>query len=195
MRVTVCIPTIPVRGTLLTRAVQSVVAQSRPAAAISIAADLDRQGAGPTRTRAIEAATTDWVALLDDDDELYPQHLERLCAHAVETGADLVFPWFDTQPAGGDPFIDEQGRPTHEGRPWDPAAPHMFPVTVLARRDLLLTVGGFGPPQDPDGWCSGEDWHTWLELAAVGATIVHLPERTWVWHHDSANTSGMPNRW
>jgi hypothetical protein len=40
-----------------------------------------------------------------------------------------------------------------------------------------------------------EDWTMWLDLAASGATFLHVPHRTWRWHHDSGNTSGRPERW
>ena len=33
-----------------------------------------------------------------------------------------------------------------------------------------------------------------LELNRRGK-IVHAPMRTWLWHHDSKNTSGRPDRW
>ena len=174
-------PTIPPRAQLLRRALTSVEAQIYPATKIEVAVDVDKNGAAVTRNRALFAAQTKWVAFLDDDDEMYPQHLERLVAHQLETDADVVWPWFDVI-GGSDPF------PIHFGRQWDPERPHSFPVTTLVRRQLAVKVGGF-----PDGeW---EDWNFWLRLNEAGAKFAHLPERTWAYHHDSYNTSGRPDRW
>lgn len=180
--VTVVVPTIPIRGALLARAVESVMAQTWKPGAISIAVDLNHKGHGPTRTRATMAATTEWICYLDDDDELLPQHLERLITCQRETQADLIYPWFHVQ-GGEDPW------PERFGRPWDSANPNMIvPVTVLVRRQLVLDAGGFDAELDSDGRC-------WRAVAASGAKIVHHPEKTWIWHHDSGNTSGMPSRW
>jgi hypothetical protein len=98
-----------------------------------------------------------------------------------------VFPWFDVE-GGTDPF------PIHEGRVYDPQAPHSFPITTLVRRSLAYAVGGF-PPGVTGEEATGEDWQFWIRLRDVGAAIVHLPERTWTWHHDSNNTAGLASRW
>jgi len=167
---------------MLARAIESVLSQTVPAAALSVAVDLGRQGAAMTRQQALDAVSTEWTAFLDDDDELLPQHLERLLACAEQTGADYVYPWFDVV-GGTDPF------PQHEGRPFDPARPVATTITVLVRTELAKRVGfsNSGP------W--GEDHQFTLGCIQAGARIVHLPERTWRWHHHSKNTSGCPDRW
>lgn len=187
--VTVVIPSIPPRRELLRRALDSVWAQSAPPAAVSVAIDYKHAGAAVTRNRALAGATTEWVAFLDDDDELYPHHLERLMTHAMVTGADVVWPWFDVI-GGTDPF------PMHEGREFDPTEPHAFPITALVRRELAVGVDGFPLERDPhNGHGGGEDWLFWLKLAEIDAKFAHLPERTWCWHHDSGNTGGLGSRW
>lgn len=165
-------------------------AQSLPAAAISIAYDHERQGAAVTRNRTVYGAQTEWVAFLDDDDEFYPFHLEKLRECAEDTCADVVYPWFDVR-GGTDPF------PMHEGRQWDPNDPHIIPITTLVRRSVVIQAGGFRPPRadDQERTVANEDWHFWLEVSRLGAEIVHLPERTWRWHHDTGNTAGLPTRW
>jgi len=185
--VTLVIPTIPPRTNLLHRAITSACQQARPFSDIHIAVDLDREGAGVVRTRGMRTVQTRWTAFLDDDDELLPQHLDVLIRNAEATGADVVFPWF-TVAGGTDPF------PQFFGKPFDPELPHMFPITVLARTELINATAGFREdPEYTDG--NGEDWIMWLELVQMGAKIVHVPERTWIWHHDSGNTSGLPTRW
>lgn len=174
---------------MLHRAINSVVVQSYPVSAISIAIDHARLGAAATRNKTLLSAGTEWLAFLDDDDWLYHDHLEKLVERQIQTGADVVFPWFDTDPSGCDPFP-----PAFESREYDPNEPHMFPITTLVRRDLAYAVGGF-PPGVPGEEAAGEDWQFWLLLRDRGAKFAHVNERTWCWSHHGENTSGLPSRW
>lgn len=183
-----CIPTIPPRARLLARALSSVERQTYQPVAIEVAVDVNREGAAATRNRALFAAKTKWVAFLDDDDVLYPDHLEKLVAHQIATNADVVWPWFNVV-GGGDPF------PAFYGRQWDKGQPHSFPITTLVRRIKAIKVGGFPVCDAVSGRCAGEDYPFWCAMSQAGARFAHLRERTWDYHHDSANTSGMPNRW
>lgn len=197
--VTVVIPTIPPRRSMLERAVRSVTRQQHPAAGIVISNDLHRRGAAVNRDAGLHAVRTPLVAFLDDDDEMYPHHLAALMEAQRVTGADLVYPWFDVGSGGTDPF------PLLEGVPWDNENPHQVPITFLARTELLTDLGGFSyawdptqgedPGTDPDGNRAGEDYRMILRVVAAGGIIHHHPERTWLWHHHSANTSGLPSRW
>lgn len=191
--ITVAIPSIPPRAKMLTRALESVAAQRHPADAVSIAYDVDREGAARTRDRAVAAVLTPWTAFLDDDDEFYSTHLQALRMHQETTGADLVYPWFNVI-GGTDPF------PHWEGVPFEPDPLRQVPITYLIRTDLLREVGGFTGWHDDDtvdewGNRAGEDYYLMGKLVAAGAKIVHLPQRTWIWHHDSHNTSGRADRW
>jgi len=180
---TLVIPTIKPRRDLRERAIKSAEAQTLPFDQIIVEFDRDRTGAGPTRTRGMRQVETEWTAFLDDDDTLYPQHHQVLMDCAIETGADLVYPWFDVK-GGTDPF------PAFEGRVFDPADPNMFPVTVLAKTELLARSSGF-----PLAGVEGDDWPLWKELIELGANIVHVPVRTWQWFHHQGNTSGRSDRW
>lgn len=189
--VAVCIPTIPPRAPLLRRAVGSVHQQTVPPQQICIATDVHRKGAAATRNAAVAEAVTEWVAFLDDDDEFEPWHLEQCLAHAKDTGADLVYPWF-TVVDGVDPL-------GWENRQFDPVAlrqANYIPVTVLVRRELVLAAGGFHNRTDGIGGATWEDWWLWLALLDLGATFSHLPMRTWRWHSgDVHHTHGRADRW
>lgn len=195
--VTIVTPSIPPRAATLQRALLSAVKGSKPPDALSVRLDLGKLGAAVTRTRAARSVQTRWTAFLDDDDYLGPDHLLRLCQFQEETGADVVYPWFEVE-GGSDPF------PQFEGRPWEKGSPHLFPITALVRTEVAAEVGwfirpGIDPGEDDlalpgDQAVSGEDWPFWLAVNEI-ATIVHLPERTWTWVHHQANTSGRPDRW
>lgn len=187
--VTIVIPTIPPRGALLARAVVSAMRQTHMPAALSVAVDIFREGAWTTRNRALATVATEWTAFLDDDDELYPFHLQLLMKLARDEQADLVWGWFDV--AGGkDPF------PMHRGKPFDPDHPHIVPITYMVRTGLLheavAATGGFLP--DEAGAWDNQDQPLFVEMARRGKTAC-TDRATWRWHHHSANTSGLPDRW
>lgn len=188
--VTAVIPCLPGRReTLLARAMSSVMRQTRPVEAVSLAVDLERNGAADTRNQALEAVRTEWTAFLDDDDEWYPDHVRSLAEHAEDTTADMVYPWFDV-PEGWDPFPDMEGQPF---RPAELDRRNWIPVTVLIRTEMILDIGGFRPKGPPDNPC--EDWATWLAVRDAGQKIEHFNGRTWAWHWHKGNTSGKGAHW
>lgn len=186
VEITVVIPSIPVRTALLHRALASVATQALPAVVVSVAFDNAREGAGPTRTRALRGAATEWIAFMDDDDELLPHHLQTLCEAQCESGADVVWPWFQVI-GGSDPIS------CNRGKQWNPKTPHTFPMTTLVRNELAQQCM-FPPPLESAG-CSGEDFNFWMQMSNLGARFHHVNEVTWWWHHDSHNTAGLPTRW
>lgn len=175
MSVTVLIPTIPGRYQELQRAVASAKAQTYTGdGRILLQLDKDREGAAATRNRALEQVTTEWVAFLDDDDELYPDHLKLCLRRAAFSKADVVYPGYDT--VGDDPV-------NCFGLPFNPVLlrrRNYIPVTVLARTALVREVGGF--IEHPDEYGDPcEDWGLWLRLLDAGAKFDHLRVKTWLW--------------
>jgi hypothetical protein len=168
---------------MLDRATASVRAQTVPVHHI-LAEDVHHKGAAITRAHGLALVETEWTAFLDSDDEMDPDHVEQLLACAEETGADYVYPWFRVV-GGSDPF------PMFFGRPWDDEHPHSTTITILVRTELAKAIG-FTPK--PDAQVSGEDYLFTLRCVADGAKIVHLPRRSWTWHHHGGgNTSGRPD--
>lgn len=191
MRITAVIPTIPPHmgpGNLYERAFASISAQTYPVERIAVALDANREGAAATRNKALELVETEWVAFLDSDDEWYPDHLRKLARCARLTGADVVYPGYDC--TGDDPV-------NCFGIPFDPELlrrRNFIPVTVLAKTELVREVGGFQPHPDEHG-DPCEDWGLWLALLDAGATFMHLPQKTWLWHNAEQTTKGRPDRW
>jgi glycosyltransferase involved in cell wall biosynthesis len=198
--VTVAIPHIPPRRNELLRALDSVCAQTLLPAAVSIAVDLDREGSAATRNRALAAASTPYVAFLDDDDAFEADHLAHVVPAAERSGADVVYSGCTAVGPGGGiiPDREEWGR---FGMPFDADLLRQrsyIPVTSLVRTELAQQVGGFrfapGNPYD--------DHAFYLALLDAGAQFVHHPVRTWCWHQPGrgspgtpGNTSGDPSRW
>jgi len=189
--ITVCVPHIASRHVYLHRALNSIHQQTHAPKSIAIAYDVGHDGAAVTRQRSLDMVTTDWVAFLDDDDEFRPWHLEHLLEHARATDADYVYSWFDVA-GGGDPFP-----PSHFLNEFNPDDPVQTTITVLVKRELAQEVG-FGEKRDGvliKGQTWGEDYQFTLGCLKAGGVIKHLVERTWIWHHDSQNTSGRGDRW
>lgn len=168
---------------MLERAAASVRAQTVPVEHV-LAEDIHHLGAAITRAHGLHLVDTEWVAFLDSDDEMDPDHVEQLLACARETGADYVYPWFRVI-GGSDPF------PMFFGKPFDPSAPNSTTITILVRTELAK---GVGFARDPNVHVSGEDFQFTLGCIAAGAKIVHHPARTWTWHHGAHNSSGLPTQ-
>lgn len=193
--VTVCIPAIPPRvgNRMLERAVASVRAQTvQPAGGISCVLDVGREGAAVTRTRALHAAETPWVAYLDDDDSWYPHHLETLWNLAQERDAVYVWSWFD----GNNPF------PMHRGKQLNLDEPHHTTMGIMVKTELSREAGFMPHPEAPPAW-AGEDWYHQLQCIRIArdiwgdeaaAKFAGTAEVTWTYHAHGANTSGRP-RW
>lgn len=200
--ITVAIPHIPTRAPQLARAIASVTIQTWPAAAIHVAIDSDHAGSAITRNRALFAATTTWVAPLDDDDQFLAHHLETLLTAAEETGADVVY----SLPVVLDAH-DRRVPREHDwggGETFDPAYLRRkahIQTTSLVRTELAKDVGGFTFVTDETG-AVNDDHGFYLRLLDAGAKFHHVHTETFVWSHwgygtrgRPGNTSGNPERW
>ena len=203
--ITVVIPTIPPRQQLLRQALTSVVRQTTPAASIIVEYDHNRDGVATVRNRALVRVQTKWVAWLDDDDQLLPNHLETLLATAEQNpDASLIYPvprliggsdptavsvggqW---QLPWGVPFETEQKlHLLHHGS--------FIPITHLVRTEAALRIGGFPPSRTlAGGRLQGEDERYLIALLENDEKFVHVNEETWIWNVHDGNTAGLPGRW
>ena len=194
--ITILMPTIPIREEMFRRAMVSISAQTvHPSGGIRIVMDRDHTGAAATRNRGLAYIQTPWVAFLDDDDELLPEHLEILWTARMENpGVAVIYTGCEVVTADGqldhDLHLSEWG---NFGRPFDELMlrrESCLPVTSLVRTDLAQQAL-FGPPPGSDY----DDWGFYLRLLNLGARFLHIPERTWIWHHHDGNTSGQGDRW
>jgi glycosyltransferase involved in cell wall biosynthesis len=145
----------------LAEAIDSVLAQTHPAAEVLVVDDgstdgtqaiaesyggkvrcIPQDGAGPgaARNRGVAESSGEYVAFIDHDDRWTRDKLEvQLAALADDARLDLVFGH-----AQGfvSPELDEDTARTIVCPP-EPQ-PGVFPGTLLARREALVRAGGFG---------------------------------------------------
>lgn len=177
MSVTVVTASLPERAPRLAEACASVASQTAQPAAHLIGIDFARRGPEAVRNALVAGAATEWVAFLDDDDLLYPHHLETVLAAAE--GADVVYS-----------FCDVEGRDWTPNHAFDAAALRLYnfiPVTTLVRRSAFLAAGGF-----PEGRHPVEDWHLWRHMLDLGAEFRRVPRVTWRYRFHGANASMSP---
>jgi glycosyltransferase involved in cell wall biosynthesis len=190
--ITVVIPTIPQRKGKLRKAISSVMAQTYPVSALSVAVDLKGEGSARTRNRALDAVQTDWVAFLDDDDQFLPSAL-RTFAHAQrDTNADVVY--------GLPRIVDAQG--IIQRRFFEAGGPEVFDPDLLRQksyipvvslvRTVLAKSARFSYAQDTTG--AYDDWGFYLSLLDIDAKFYHVNQETFIWNIDGGNTSGKPDR-
>jgi hypothetical protein len=195
--VTVCTPTIPPRGQELARAVRSVAEQTVKPAAHLVMVDVHREGAPGMLDKVVTHALTEWVAILADDDEFLPHHLETLWELVNSQNADIGFTHFrysDLQDAG---HLER-----FRGVPFNNENPRQMTGVFMAKRELLLSVGGHSGgfdalsyERDESGNRIGEDFVIVKKLAEAGARFAVSGEVTWIYHTGHKNTLGMPNAW
>jgi glycosyltransferase involved in cell wall biosynthesis len=150
------------------------------------------EGVGRTRNDGIEAASGEWIALLDCDDEWLPDHLETLWAaragHVLVSAAAVTHG--DGQPAralgwaGRKPLVLDS--PAKAIVP----EPSIRTSGVMFRRDDALAVGGFRPEQR-----RAQDLDLWLRLLERG-TGVALPVVTSRYRvHPGQASADRPTGW
>lgn len=208
--ITVCIPSIPPRGALFDRALTSVHTALTELHKIGVPGDISveidhwRDGAAKVRDRAMAWARTEWVAFLDDDDEMDPNHLVALWTAAQETKADYLWSRFRVcLQIGANVELRDGPSPLGRGtfEQWNDEQPAQTTVTTMVRTELAKSVGGFrghepfSKGDTINGQRAGEDWLFTLACRAAGGKFHHVPQVTWTWHHHDKNTSGLPDRW
>ncbi len=172
--ISVITASLPERPAMLAEAMASVAAQTLAPVEHLVGVDHARRGPAAVRNALLYAASGDRIAVLDDDDVLYPDHLARLAG----SDADIVYSWCEV-----------------EGRGWSPNSPfdaarlrleNYIPATSLISHRLLDAIGGW---HERDvcvhGW---EDWDLYRRALDAGATFACVPLVTWRYRFHGGNT-------
>jgi succinoglycan biosynthesis protein ExoO len=154
--------------------------------------------AGPSaaRNRAVEAATGDWLAIMDSDDILHPARLERMLAAAEALKADAVA---DDMLFFGE-TVDASGRtllgPLALTAPM-PVDAALFVEANSGRADLpplgylkpLVRRSAWGALRYDPAVRIGEDYDVYLRLLLQGARLFLLPEALYLYRRHSGSIS------
>lgn len=192
MRISVVIPTHN-RSKLLARAIESVLAQTRPADEIIVVDDgstddtaavvskhptvslirKKNEGLSAARNTAIEASTSEWVVLLDDDDWFAPDLLDAQ-ENAIRRHPDADLLYTGSRRVDGNEnllgFNLRSHRPPEEPLRALVLENFVQPSGTLLRKSALVRAGMF---DENVRLC--EDQDLWVRLAGMGCKFVYLP--------------------
>jgi hypothetical protein len=185
--------TIPGREESLAEAMRSVAGQTHVIDAHLVSCEAPH-GPSPVHqatqlNRCLAMATSDWIAVIDDDNTWLPDHAQILLTFARYVDADVIYSFDrDHQLPREDvsEWPQEQLCATLEERNVIDGG------SGIIRREKLLGVGGF-----PTEWSGGlvsegghyegsaarfADWELWRRLAKAGAVFRCVPASTWVYN-------------
>ncbi len=169
-KIAVITPTIPSRRELLEECKVSIKLQKWSGEVLhAIGEDHSGIGAAAMRNKIVRDLdpSYEWIAFVDDDDKILPNHLDVLAA--VSSDADVVY-----SECNEEGFIK-----TWDTREFDYKAvksSNYIPVTVLMRRSMFEKVGGFKTQPYP-----GEDQWLFLRAYEAGCRFVYVPQVTWTY--------------
>jgi len=187
VNVTVITPSIPDRVDKLMECMVSVANQTEPASAHLVRIQSPRDGRlssahiSDQRNALLSAVQTEWVATLDDDDLMLPDHLAQLATKA-EPGVDVIYSL----------AVDTPPERCFDVSEWEPEylagvleGDNLFPTTVAVRTSTLVALGGWASWDDHiGGFQTGvqyEDWDLWRRMARAGCSFRHVPAETWIY--------------
>lgn len=127
-------------------------------------------GPASARNRGLEAARAAWVAFLDDDDLWSPTKLRDQLVAAERAAADFVYSRaLFTDAALGPLWVVDAPYPEHllDALLRANAIPGAA-SNVLARRELLMSSGGFDA-----AFSHLDDWDMWIRLASMAPAARH----------------------
>lgn len=135
---------------------------------------------------ALDLATGEYIALLDDDDYLWPNALYE-AAKAISNDPEIEFLYSDEDK------IDTTGR--HHENPffkpgWSPeylrSVNYITHFSVL-RRQLVKKIGGLRV-----GYEGAQDWDLFLRVSRETDKVVHIPKILYSWRKSDTSTASTP---
>ncbi len=179
-------PAPPAEIIVVDDASTDATASAAEAAGATVVRHDHNRGEGAARNTAMRAATQQWVALLDSDDEWLPGHLTSLWpfeSGRVILGGTAVAT--DGNPAGDRLWGLGRDRPVELRSPADVLANGNLLVasSVLVRRATALAVGAF-----KEDMPRGADLDLWLRVLERGPGVVS-PDVTVRYHLHAGQVS------
>jgi teichuronic acid biosynthesis glycosyltransferase TuaG len=140
-------------------------------------------GVSLTRKNGMEAATGDWIAVLDSDDLWAKDKLEKQVRLAEKTGARLMFT--------GSGFMDAQGNPLQ----WQLHVPEKLTYRQLLKQNLVsnssvLVDAALYRQYFAVGDGMHEDFAIWLQITRAGIPAWGIDEPSLIYRLDKKSKSG-----
>ena len=142
------------------------------------------QGIATASNRAAEFSTGEYLAMLDNDDELAPDALYE-AAKAIQAHPDIDLLYTDEDKIDGrGEFVDHYFKPD-----WSPE--HLLSVMYLlhllvVRKDLFFSVGQFRPE-----YSGAQDYDVALRVSAEAAAIHHVPKILYHWRKAEGSAADL----
>ncbi len=188
------------RGAYLGRCLESIDEQTLRPHAVIVSEDWAGYGAWWAKDQALAQVLTPYVAFVDSDDYLLPQHLDTLYVECLRQGLEsgleksYAYSYFMGVDQFGGLIPDDPLELF--GKEFNPLSPTQTTSTVMVSTAMAREVGFTEPivgrcvPWTTHAW--GEDYSFTRDCVKFGALPVHIPERTWCWRFWPGNTSGLP---
>jgi GT2 family glycosyltransferase/glycosyltransferase involved in cell wall biosynthesis len=142
------------------------------------------QGIAAASNRAAEFSTGDYLAMLDNDDELAPEAFYEV-VKAIQGNQDIDLLYSDENKIDKDgSFGDDYYKPD-----WSPE--HLLSVMYLlhllvVRKDLFFSAGGFRPE-----FTGAQDYDLALRLSTQAEFIHHIPKILYHWRKAEGSSAGL----
>lgn len=152
---------------------------------IKIKVKNENTGIADTSQHALEMATGKYIALMDQDDELYPDALYSFIDILQRREVDFFY-------SDRDMISPNEGRYMHLFKPdWSPEYLLSFNYTShfeIYKKSLVLDVGGFRK-----GYEGSQDYDLTLRITEQTNKIYHHPMILYSWRQSQSSIASNPN--
>jgi glycosyltransferase involved in cell wall biosynthesis len=149
-------------------------------------------GAPVARNTGIQMASCEWIALVDDDDEWFPQKLEKqwsLIQGSDEPKLGLVYTWAKAVGVNGLSSYESKAIERGDVRRALLTTNFIMSASVLVRKEAMLRSGLFD-----DSMPSCQDWDMWVRLAMAGYNFDVVDEILTIYHRHGGESIGLGGR-
>ncbi|KGK23186.1 hypothetical protein DC58_10095 [Vibrio navarrensis] len=154
---------------------------------------LEKNSGAPTaRNRGILEAKSEWIALVDDDDEWLPTKLEKqfnLIKKSHDKNLGLIYTW--TEAVGQNGQESYTSYHSHRG---DVCAKilstnFIMSASVIVKKSAIMDAGLFDVHLP-----SCQDWDMWTRIALKGYEFDVVEERLTIYHRHGGESIGLSAR-
>ncbi|HHC6509258.1 TPA: glycosyltransferase family 2 protein [Vibrio parahaemolyticus] len=149
-------------------------------------------GAPTARNRGIDEACSDWVALVDDDDEWLPEKLEKqvsLINDENNENLGLVYTWTEAVGQKGQESYSSCHSYKGDVKSQLLTTNFIMSASVMVKRDAIIDAGLFNVDLP-----SCQDWDMWAKVALKGYDFGVVEEILTIYHRHGGESIGLSPR-